>query len=68
MDIQMPVMDGIEAFKIIRDKSNIPIIAVTANVMNEDVNRYRKIGFNCILSKPVQLHELYEACIKHILL
>jgi signal transduction histidine kinase len=68
MDIQMPVMDGIEAFKIIRDKSNIPIIAVTANVMNEDVNRYRKIAFDCILSKPVQLHELYEACIKHILL
>lgn len=67
MDIQMPVMDGIEAFKIIREKSNIPIIAVTANVMSEDVKRYREIGFDCILSKPVQLHELYEACIKHIL-
>ncbi|MFT5755802.1 MAG: signal transduction histidine kinase/CheY-like chemotaxis protein [Alteromonadaceae bacterium] len=66
MDIQMPIMDGIEAFKIIRKTSNIPIIAVTANVMIEDIKLYRDLGFNCILSKPVKLHELYQACVKNI--
>jgi CheY-like chemotaxis protein len=66
MDIQMPIMDGVEACKIIRGSSNIPIIAITANVMDEDVKLYKEIGFDCILSKPVELRELYESCVKHI--
>jgi len=66
MDIQMPVMDGIEACKAIREKSNIPIIAVTANVMTEDVKCYKEVGFDCVLSKPIQLQGLYDACVKYI--
>ncbi|MBA6355845.1 MULTISPECIES: ATP-binding protein [unclassified Colwellia] len=66
MDIQMPVMDGVEACKIIRASSNIPIVAITANVMSEDVELYKEIGFDRVLSKPVQLQELYEACTKYI--
>lgn len=66
MDIQMPVMDGIEACRIIRKSSNMPVIAITANVMDEDVKLYKEVGFDRVLSKPLQLHELYEACIKYI--
>jgi len=66
MDIQMPIMDGVEACKIIRESSSLPIIAITANVMSDDVKLYQEIGFDCILSKPVELRDLYEACAKHL--
>jgi len=66
MDIQMPIMDGVEACKIIRESSSLPIIAITANVMSDDVKLYQDIGFDCILSKPVELRDLYEACAKHL--
>ena len=47
MDIHMPVMDGIEACKVIKEKyHHIPIVALTANVMPEDIKRYNKTGFN----------------------
>jgi CheY-like chemotaxis protein len=67
MDIQMLIMGGIEACKIIREKSNIPIIAITANVKTEDAKEYRKIGFNCVVGKPIKLQELYDACKKYII-
>ena len=66
MDIRMPVMDGLEATKIIRKyevNKNInptPIIAVTANVLKEDVDNYLSCGFDAHLPKPVRQKELHE--------
>lgn len=62
MDIRMPIMDGIEATKIIRQlngpKSQTKIIAMTANVMADDVNSYFEIGMNAYVSKPFVQTEL----------
>ncbi len=57
MDVQMPEMDGIEATQHIRRltdpvKSSIPIIALTANVLSEDIKKYRAAGMNDYLAKP----------------
>lgn len=60
MDIQMPVMDGIEScLKIKEAHPNWPIIALTANIMDEDVKYYRDIGFDAHLGKPIELNKLY---------
>ena len=54
MDIQMPVMNGVDAIKLIRDKGyTLPILALTANVMQEDVKMYNKVGSNGCLAKPI---------------
>lgn len=58
MDIQMPVMNGYEATKIIRSfdepkKANIPIVAVTANAFGEDVRRAHEKGMNAHIAKPI---------------
>lgn len=54
MDIQMPVMDGIEATKLIRllDK-DVPIVALTANVFKDDVKKYIESGINSHIGKPL---------------
>lgn len=54
MDMQMPVMGGEEATRLIRHAGiNVPVIALTANVMTEDVERYREAGCQAVLAKPV---------------
>ncbi len=63
MDIQMPVMDGVEATKCIRKElpanvNKIKIIAMTANVLMEDVQKYFDVGMNAYVSKPFQPDEL----------
>lgn len=63
MDIQMPVMDGVTATKNIRQqlpspKNDTKIIAMTANVLQEDVQKYFDIGMNAYVSKPFQTDEL----------
>jgi len=58
MDIQMPVMDGIEASKLIRRHLQTPIIAVTANHQSVDVERYIAIGMNDCLPKPLKIETL----------
>ncbi len=61
MDMQMPVMDGIQATKIIRekfDKDSLPIIAVTANAMKEDKDKGFAVGLSDYLTKPVDPHNL----------
>ncbi len=63
MDIQMPVMDGITATKVIRKElpspqKNVPIIAMTANVLQEDVQLYFDAGMNGFVSKPFNPEEL----------
>ena len=63
MDIQMPLMDGYEATKRIRESDipymqNIPIIAVTANVFREDIERCLATGMNDHLGKPISMDDL----------
>ena len=65
MDVQMPEMDGYEATRIIRDLDvpaalTIPIIAMTANVFKEDVERCLDSGMNDHIGKPINLDELME--------
>ncbi len=63
MDIQMPMMDGVEATKNIRKlpppKNATKIIAMTANVLQEDIQRYLEAGMNAHLSKPFQKDDLF---------
>ncbi|TWX54533.1 ATP-binding protein [Colwellia hornerae] len=60
MDIQMPNMDGVEACKAIKKSHpNIPIIALTANVMAHDIKKYQQAGFDHCLGKPIDVHEIY---------
>jgi len=61
MDIQMPVMDGFTAGKIIRgdpDTKNIKMIAVTSFAMSGDKERIMEAGFNHYISKPLNTREL----------
>ncbi len=67
MDIQMPIMDGYEATKLIRNMDkNIPIIAISANAMNEDVIKSKNIGMNEHLKKPIEVEELYKVLLSYI--
>jgi signal transduction histidine kinase/CheY-like chemotaxis protein len=59
MDVQMPEVDGYTATKLIRALgSDIPIIAMTANVFKEDIERSRSAGMNAHIGKPIDLNEL----------
>ena len=65
MDMRMPEMDGLEATRRIRamnrkDAKTIPIIALTANAFDEDVQRSMQAGLNAHLSKPVEPDVLFE--------
>ena len=65
MDIRMPEMDGLAATEAIRaldrpDAKTVPIIAMTANAFDEDVQRSLQAGMNAHLSKPVEPARLYE--------
>ena len=65
MDIRMPVMDGLKATEAIRaldhpDAKTIPIIAMTANAFDEDVQRSLKAGMNAHLTKPADPEHLYK--------
>jgi signal transduction histidine kinase len=67
MDIQMPVMDGVEATEIIRAEelrqglARIPILALTANAMTYQVEQYLRAGMDGHVSKPIELQRLYTA-------
>ena len=65
MDMRMPEMDGLEATHVIRgmdreDAKTIPIIALTANAFDEDVQRSLQAGLNAHLSKPVEADALFS--------
>ena len=67
MDIQMPVMDGLEASRRIRDiDPQVPIIALTANAFPDDIANTRAAGMNAHLSKPISLEQL-QAVLRHYL-
>ena len=64
MDMRMPVLDGLQATEAIRgmgreDSEDIPIIALTANAFDEDVQRSMNAGLNAHLSKPVEADALF---------
>lgn len=59
MDIQMPRMDGIQAFKKLRSLGfNVPVIALTANAMQNEVEAYFDLGFDGYIQKPIDRHLL----------
>ena len=63
MDMQMPVMDGIEATRIIRSSSRfqaLPIIAMTENAMAADRERCLEAGMNDHIPKPIDPEELFR--------
>ena len=67
MDIKMPIMDGFEASKILRNQNQkTPIIALTANVMNEDIQHTKQIGMNEHLEKPIDLKKLHYVLNKYL--
>jgi CheY-like chemotaxis protein len=66
MDVQMPVMDGLEATAAIRDRErgagrHLPILALTANAQPDDRERCLRAGMDGYLTKPVQSHLLYRS-------
>jgi PAS domain S-box-containing protein len=65
MDLQMPLVDGLQAARLIRahglDPERLPILALTANVYPEDVARCLEAGMQAHLAKPIQLQELQAA-------
>ncbi|MBF0229942.1 MAG: PAS domain S-box protein [Desulfamplus sp.] len=72
MDVHMPEMDGIEATIKIRELeketgNQIPIIAVTASVMNEERELYESVGMNAFISKPINFKEL-DGLIKKVVI
>ncbi len=72
LDIQMPVMDGPSAAAAIRlyetqtHRPNVPIIALTANVMADQVQGYLALGMNQVIPKPINIDELYGAIQHHL--
>ncbi|WP_026376300.1 PAS domain S-box protein [Aestuariibacter salexigens] len=68
LDIQMPVMDGKEAYTTIRKTNQkVPIVALTANVLSTDVEEYRALGFTGHIGKPFEIKELYHSLSVHLL-
>ena len=71
MDLRMPVMDGLDATRAIRkldrpDAKTVPIIAITANAFEEDVQRSLQAGMNAHLSKPADTEQLYSTLRRYI--
>ena len=65
MDIQMPVMDGYEATRTIRElekqrNRSVPIVAMTANAFMEDIQKSKEAGMNAHLAKPLDIRQLME--------
>src|SRR5688500_9452231 len=71
MDIQMPVMDGMEATRQIRGmndelKAAVPIVALTANAMKSERDIYLKLGMNDCMAKPFEEPMLFKTVSKNI--
>ena len=63
MDIQMPIMDGCKATKIIRNDlgfADLPIVAMTANALKSDLDEYLAIGMNAVETKPIEVHSFFK--------
>ena len=63
MDIQLPGMNGIEALRLLRDDaatSSIPVVAVTASVMQQDRKQITEAGFDAYVGKPISIREFLD--------
>lgn len=61
LDLQLPGIDGMEAFRQLRESpptSDVPIVAITAFAMKDDRERVLRAGFNGYLEKPISVREL----------
>lgn len=70
MDIHMPRLNGLEATKIIRsldnkEKANVPILALTADVMQDSIEEYAKHGMQGYVAKPVRREALFDALVPY---
>jgi two-component system, cell cycle response regulator DivK len=68
MDIRLPDMDGVEALRRLRMDSgtaSIPVLAVTAQAMKGDGERFKEAGFDGYLTKPVDIDELLSIVVRH---
>ena len=71
MDVQMPIMDGYEATRTIRnmardDVKTLPIIAMTANALEEDKEAALKNGMNAHLAKPIDVEVFMEVLSRYV--
>lgn len=67
MDIQMPVMDGRDATLALREAGvNTPIVALTANVMAQDIAEYKEAGCNEVMAKPVEKGPFYQLLSRYL--
>jgi signal transduction histidine kinase/CheY-like chemotaxis protein len=67
MDMNMPVMDGLEAaIEIIKLNTKIPIVALTANIMTEDMETYKAHGIADCVGKPFTSQELWRCLLKYL--
>ena len=65
LDINMPIMDGMECVKAIRElsdkaKANLPVVAITGNAKNYSDTDFKEAGFNDALMKPLNFDRLVE--------
>jgi two-component system, cell cycle response regulator DivK len=68
MDVQLPGIDGVEALERMRQNertASIPVLALTAQAMSGDRERFLEAGFDGYLAKPVDVRELIEAVREH---
>jgi len=67
MDIQMPIMDGRDATVALREAGvNTPIVALTANVMLQDIAEYKEAGCDEIMAKPVEKFPFYQMLSRYL--
>ncbi len=68
MDVQMPIMDGIEATRIIREdlKLSVPVVAMTAYAMAGDRERFLRCGMDDYVSKPVDMNRLRQVLVSNL--
>ena len=63
MDINLPTMDGFEALAVLKADANtrdIPVVALSANAMAQDIEKGRSAGFAYYLTKPLNLQQLMD--------
>jgi CheY-like chemotaxis protein len=66
-DIQMPVMDGYElAAKVRTLSSSLPVIGLTAHVLQDELARSAEAGFRTLITKPIDEHQLVSVVVKHL--
>jgi two-component system, NarL family, sensor histidine kinase EvgS len=69
LDLRMPVMNGYETISAIKQHiklKDIPVVAITASVMGEDMERVEQYGFDCYLRKPFDCQELFAIAQKYL--